>query len=94
MKVDVVYNLILFQLRFIIFTCILHANVGQQLCVVRLYVGCIKMHKFYFLFYVELLAAKLCVQRQMYFLCLPAPPLLKKRKRFCSVKLQCLFMLF
>ena len=54
MTVDAIYNLILFQLRYIIFTCILHANVRQQLCVVRMYVGCIKIHKFYFLFYVGL----------------------------------------
>ena len=63
MKIDARYNLILFQLRYIIFTCILNANVQQQLCVVRMYVGCIKIHKFYFLSYAELLVAKLCAQR-------------------------------
>ena len=46
-----IYNLVLFQLRYIIFTCILQANVRQQLCVVRMHVGCIKRHKCYFLLY-------------------------------------------
>ena len=50
MEVDAVYNLILFQLRYIIFTCILHANVRQHSCVVREYVGCIKIYEFYFHF--------------------------------------------
>ena len=48
MKVDAVYNLILFQLRHIMFTCILHANVRQQLCVVRMYVGCVTVHNLTF----------------------------------------------
>ena len=60
MKVDAVYNLILFQLGYIIFTCSLHANVRQQLCVVRMYVGCIKIHTFYFLFYVDLFCSEIC----------------------------------
>ena len=72
MKADAVYNLILFELRYIIFTCCLDENVRQQLCVVRTSVGCIKIHEFDFLFYAELLA-ELCVQRQMYFLCLVTP---------------------
>ena len=69
MKVDAVYNLIFIPTEVHHFYLMLHANVRQQLCVVRMYVGCFKIHKFYFLFYVELSAAKLCVQRQMYFLC-------------------------
>ena len=72
MKADAVYNLILFELRYIIFTCCLDENVRQQLRVVRMSVGCIKIHEFDFLFYAELLA-ELCVQRQMYFLCLVTP---------------------
>ena len=56
------------MMRYIIFTCILRVNVRQQLCVVKMYVGCIKIQKFYFLLYAVLLANKLCVQRQMYFL--------------------------
>ena len=88
MKVDAVYNLILFQLRYIIFSSILHANVRQQLCVVRMYVGCSKTHKFYFLFYVELLAARLCVQRQMYFMC---PPSLKKKMQ-CNLPYLCMLL--
>ena len=75
MNVDVVYNLILFQLRYIIFTCTLHANIWQQLWVVRMYVGCSRTHRFYFLFYEELIAAMLRVQRQAYFLCPSPPPL-------------------
>ena len=37
----------------------------------------LKIHKVYFLFYAELIAAKLCVhvQRQMYIFCLPPPRL-------------------
>ena len=50
----------LFQLRYIIFTCILHANARQQLHVVRLYVGCIKIHTFYFLFYAEQFCSVIC----------------------------------
>ena len=69
MKVDAVYNLIFIPTEVHHFYLMLHANVRKQLCVVRMYVGCVKIHKFYFLFYVELSAAKLCVQRQMYFLC-------------------------
>ena len=36
--------------------------------------GCIKILKFYFLFYAELIAANFCVPRQMYLLCPPPPP--------------------
>ena len=88
-KVDAVYNLILFPLKYVIFTCILHSNVRQQVCVVRMYVGCIQIQNLYFLFHAELLAAKFCVQRQMHFLC-PPPPL-----KFCILQcnLRCLFML-
>ena len=67
-----VYNLISFQLKDIIFTCVLHANVRQQLCVVRMYVGCIRIHKFYFLFNAKLLGTKLSVQRQMYVFSVPS----------------------
>ena len=70
---DAVYNLILFQLRYIIFTCILRANVHQQSCVVKMYVGCIKRHQFYFLFYADLVARLSYVFRQMYFLFPPFP---------------------
>ena len=53
-KVDAVYNFILFQLRYILFTCILHANMRQQLYVVRMYVCCIQIPKCYFLFHAKL----------------------------------------
>ena len=59
-----VYNLILFLLRYIISTCILHMNTRQQLCVVRLYVGCIKIHTFdFFSLYAKLLETTLCVDK-------------------------------
>ena len=45
-----------------------YRNLRQQLCVVMMYVDCIKIHKSYFFFYAQLIAAKLCVVRQMYFL--------------------------
>ena len=57
MKVDTVHNFILVQLRYIIFTCILHTNVRQQLYVAKMYVGCIKRHTFYFLFYAILVCS-------------------------------------
>ena len=49
MKVDTIYNYILFQLRYIIFACTLQVNVRRQWSAVRMYVGCIMIHKFYFL---------------------------------------------
>ena len=65
-KVDAVYNnLMLFQVRYIILTCILHVTVRQQLCVVTMYVGCITTQQFDLLFDAKLLAATLRVQRHM-----------------------------
>ena len=39
---------------------LLHATIRQQLCVVRMYVGCIKINKFYFLFHAELFCSVIC----------------------------------